>query len=482
MKRGNTAAASVYTGPLGELVVDTGLGTLRLQDGVTAGGLLLATQAQAANIVSPASYLPTYTGNIGANTAAGYLTIGNVVSSNYLYANGVNILSSISAGYGNANVAAYLASGTDPTLTYYSNALSSNIATVTAAITAANTASNTALQTTNANIGLLYSGNVSTQANIGAYQTYANTTNAITQANIGALYSGNISTQANIGLLYSGNISTQANLGAYQTYANTTNATTQANIGTLYSGNITTQANLGAFQISTATAIGSLAISANANTVAYLGKNSVTIGTISANTNIGGNLVVSGNLFVLGILNYINTDIIQTNEYVNTVYATNLYASTIGNTGAVITGATLGLANTGDVSANIGALYSGNISTQANLGAFQISANTRIQTHDANIGLLYSGNISTQANLGSYQTYANVTNATTQANLGAFQTYANTSFITSAAAYGNSNVALLLSSGTVTPIASASLVTVPYGPAQNQTDLALISLAHSLIA
>ena len=41
MKRGNTAAASNYTGPLGELLVDTGLQTIRIQDGVTAGGWVL---------------------------------------------------------------------------------------------------------------------------------------------------------------------------------------------------------------------------------------------------------------------------------------------------------------------------------------------------------------------------------------------------------------------------------------------------------
>jgi len=41
MKRGNTAAASTYVGPLGELLVDTGLQTIRIQDGVTAGGWLV---------------------------------------------------------------------------------------------------------------------------------------------------------------------------------------------------------------------------------------------------------------------------------------------------------------------------------------------------------------------------------------------------------------------------------------------------------
>ena len=43
LKRGNTAATSAYTGPIGEAVVDTDLKTLRVQDGYTPGGTLLAT-------------------------------------------------------------------------------------------------------------------------------------------------------------------------------------------------------------------------------------------------------------------------------------------------------------------------------------------------------------------------------------------------------------------------------------------------------
>jgi hypothetical protein len=42
MKRGNTAASSNYVGPLGELLVDTGLQTIRIQDGVTPGGWLMS--------------------------------------------------------------------------------------------------------------------------------------------------------------------------------------------------------------------------------------------------------------------------------------------------------------------------------------------------------------------------------------------------------------------------------------------------------
>lgn len=70
-------------------------------------------------------------------------------------------------------------------------------------------------------------------------------------------------------------------------------------------------------------------------------------------------------------------------------------------------------ASFGTVNANINALYSSNISTQANIGAFYTYANTRIQT--------------ISSNLGAYQTYANSVNGFTQANIGYFQTYANTS-------------------------------------------------------
>ena len=107
----------------------------------------------------------------------------------------------------------------------------------------------------------------------------------------------------------------------------------------------------------------------------------------------------------------------------------NAVTSSSGN---LYVGNSLIVFNIGDVSANIGALYS-NATTQqtsidsinANLGAFEIYAN-------ANIGTLYLGNISTNANLGAYQIYANanigaITTSlqTLNANIGAFEIYAN---------------------------------------------------------
>lgn len=77
IKRGNTAQVSSYTGPLGELIMDTSTNLVHIQDGTTAGGQPVA------NI---GAYLPTYTGNVQATNIiltgnTGHPTdIGNVVS------------------------------------------------------------------------------------------------------------------------------------------------------------------------------------------------------------------------------------------------------------------------------------------------------------------------------------------------------------------------------------------------------------------
>jgi hypothetical protein len=47
LKRGTTAKASIYTGSTGEVVVDTDLRTLRVQDNVTPGGVVLSKEGHA---------------------------------------------------------------------------------------------------------------------------------------------------------------------------------------------------------------------------------------------------------------------------------------------------------------------------------------------------------------------------------------------------------------------------------------------------
>jgi hypothetical protein len=140
---------------------------------------------------------------------------------------------------------------------------------------------------------------------LGAFQIYAN---------------------ANIGTLYLGNISTQANLGAYQIYAN-------ANIGTLYLGNISTQANLGAFQIY-----------ANANTGAYQTWANATIASLTySNANVIANLqhltsnisttgnISTNNLTITGL-----TTVQQTREVFTNVAITSANTVTLNyNNGAI---------------------------------------------------------------------------------------------------------------------------------------------------
>lgn len=85
LRRGNTAQASSYIGPVGEVIIDTDLGTIRVQDGNIAGGVnILATQAQVnlinANITSTRSNLANVIASTNANLASAVNTINNNIS------------------------------------------------------------------------------------------------------------------------------------------------------------------------------------------------------------------------------------------------------------------------------------------------------------------------------------------------------------------------------------------------------------------
>jgi hypothetical protein len=282
-------------------------------------------------------------------------------------------------------------------------------------------------QYANANIGTLYLGNVSTQANIGSIYNQVNTLDA----NVGLLHLGNISTQANLGLLHNSNIATQANLGAFQTYAN-------SKIGTNSNSNLVVIAESEASSINT----GALVVKGGAG--------------IAGNLYVGGNLIVSN-------VSYEYREVITTTETVQgNIVAASGTSSTSVDTGAIVVVGGVGIsgnlwiANTNDVSANIGQLHNANIAINANLGAFQNYAN-------ANIGTLYLSNISTQANLGAFQIYANSSSSTSQANLGAFQAYANSKI----GSNSNSNLLVISTEPSVTPNTGAIVVIGGAGIAGN---------------
>ena len=160
-------------------------------------------------------------------------------------------------------------------------------------------------------------------------------------------------------------------------------------------------------------------------------------------TNISGNVITTGNLYLHGVSGYNTTNGILISN------GTGATSFVDANTIPAIVSIN---ANTNNINNNLTAFETwANLTfvtattetaLASNVGAYQIYAN-------ANIGTLYLGNISTNANLGAYQIYANA-NAATQAtsinsinaNIGAFETYAN--LYIGAAAYGNANVATYL--------------------------------------
>jgi phage-related tail fiber protein len=70
LKRGTTAKAAVYTGPTGEVVVDTDLRTLRVQDNVTPGGVLLSKEGHAHAIADTSGLQAALDSKIGATSPA----------------------------------------------------------------------------------------------------------------------------------------------------------------------------------------------------------------------------------------------------------------------------------------------------------------------------------------------------------------------------------------------------------------------------
>ena len=122
MKRGNTAAASTYVGPLGELLVDTGLRTIRIQDGVTPGGWIVTGGGSGNVDLSGYANLSQLSSNISTVTAS-LAAFGTYANAHFG-----------TSSFGNANVAAYL-----PTSSIITN-LDAKIVAANTAIITANTA------------------------------------------------------------------------------------------------------------------------------------------------------------------------------------------------------------------------------------------------------------------------------------------------------------------------------------------------------
>jgi hypothetical protein len=225
-KRGNTAVASAYTGVPGEIIIDTTVKTIRVQDGSTAGGTRLATYTE----------LGTQSTLANANAATQTTEI-NSLRANITAANGA--IQSLSANIGTLVAGA---PGALDTLIELGNALgnnasfSSTMVTWLGNITSNVTASNARITTLDANLGTATTNITTLFSNAATQATDINTINA--------------------------------NIGAYQTWANGRIVTLDANLGTATT-NITTLFSNAATQAGTITTL-QTQVYANANVATYL--------------------------------------------------------------------------------------------------------------------------------------------------------------------------------------------------------------------
>ena len=369
-------AANVRSGDIGNVgTILTGTLTTDLQPNITKIGVQTGLTSSG-NILANS-------GTASTNTTSGALVVagGVGISGNLNIGNTGDVSANIGTLFrGNATINANIGA--------YQTFANANVASLQNQITGANTN----IQTTSANLGAYQTwsnaNSVSqqnqitgantniqtTSANIGAYQTFAN-------ANVSSLQ--NQITGANTNIQ-----TTSANLGAYQTFANANVSSLQNQITGANTNIQTTSANLGAYQTWS-----------NANSVSQ--QNQIT----GANTNIQ---TTSANLGAYQT--YANTKI-GTNNNGNLV-VTSANVSTNTTTGALVVaggvgiGGNLNIANTGDVSANIGNLVntiggSGGTSIQANLGAYQTYANTKIGTNNNGNLVVTSANASISTSTGA---------------------------------------------------------------------------------
>jgi hypothetical protein len=165
IKRGDAISSAAYVGPLGEPLYDTGLQTLRIQDGATPGGQVLATANQVTAIASNVANLQATVssiGNLDVDLSSNVSVLqGNISMLSNQIANIVSNVGVVQASvYGDANVAAYLP--TDNTIIN----IRSGITGANAAIITANSA---VVSYVNTQDGLLQSGiNAANAATIAA--------------------------------------------------------------------------------------------------------------------------------------------------------------------------------------------------------------------------------------------------------------------------------------------------------------------------
>ena len=422
----NVAAYLAGTVTIGNLTVVSGVYWANGQPYSSGGS---GTIYGNANVVS-------LLGNFGSNSISttGNVTAGNVLSNNYLYANGVSILTGVTGNYSNTNVAAYLTTATINTTGNITGANLTTAGNLTAAYVKGNGSLLTAL--TGASAGVYGSDILIPSINVDASgRIISITTNAVSgggsygNANVGLYLASNsaltISTTANItttanvispNYLYPNGVSILTGIGG-STYSNTNVAAylTTATInttGNITGANLTTAGNLTASYVK---GDGSLLINlpvqagtySNTNVAAYLPTYNSTIGTATGTVTIGGNLTTTsktttGNLVTSAGL-----------YWANGVNYSSTVAGTYSNTN--VTAYLSGTVSVGNIASTNGYFWANgtaystggvtqivagtnlNISPAGGTGVVTINANTQAGTYsNANVASYlptYAGNV-----------------------------------------------------------------------------------------
>ena len=421
LKRGNTTAANTYVGPLGELLIDTGEKTIRIQDGATPGGMsTLVNTQQLANLAATVANLSITAGAYGNANVAAYLPVyGGTIGTNLInFTNSnaqinsqqtpgvpntssitmtANILHDYSGFYAAENAAAQVYSAQD--IQFYANTTGPALEWVFGAD------GNTTLPSTNGRILFPYNENsnaiIDNSQDVGQF--------FILQNNLADGYQ-NINLDTDDALV---RISSK-NAGGYP----------------LRTWSFDWQGQL-TFPDAT---IQSTAYQGPAGQTSFATVANVTTANVALKAYVDNKIGLLANApAILDTLGQIATAI-QTDEANIGTLLTNL---TTTNANIVAANSAIVTANTamkGYVDA-VTTAWTANAATQLSQIA---AANSAISTLQANLGSYYFWNNANAVGLYNSITSANTSIQTISANIGSFYTYANLNYGTSS--YANANV------------------------------------------
>ena len=395
-RRGTTAQNNSFTGAVGETTIDTTLNVVVVQDGSTQGGFpqvnTTSTQTVYNKTFPVISGVTVHSGNLVANsataststTAGALVVVGGIGVSGNIFLSG-NVV-------GNGNGAWTIPVGTS--------------------VQRPGIASQGMIRYNSTISSFEGFGAGSAWSSLGGVKSVDGFATITAEASAGAgddvlrFYSGSTGSSVQVMWASAGNISI---LPATVTSSPTTGALQVAGgvgiVGSLQVGGTISAPTIGN---TGATLTGTLSTATQNSVTTMTGLTS--FGTAGVTTTAAGNFTITGCLTVNGTTTTINNTTVETTEYATTINATNLYASTIGNTGATLTG-TLSTASQPNITTLAGVTSIGASGSTTLTGTLQTAAQTNITSVGTLTGLTVSGaivpNANATVNLGSTSAYWN---------------------------------------------------------------------------